>query len=200
MVGWHQGLNGCEFEQTQGVDEGYGSLVCYSPWGSQSQTPLSDWKQQALSLCPKSNQLIYPDHLISFKFTFTNFLHLSITVSSDHHYHFPRLREEPISSVPLTLLLLKYMASPPHCSQINIFCLKLFNAPLIAMMMRHATCILAYKSLRGLASAYLLGLVPSLFVPHFWACVDVFCLEGAHSPLSWRSPETSLRSILWVSV
>jgi len=51
---------------------------------TKSQTPLSDWKQQPLSLCPKSNQLIYPDHLISFKFTFTNFLHLSITVSSDH--------------------------------------------------------------------------------------------------------------------
>ena len=57
---------------------------------TKSQTPLSDWKQQPLSLCPKSNQLIYPDHLISFKFTFTNFLHLSITVSSDHHYHFQK--------------------------------------------------------------------------------------------------------------
>ena len=86
------------------------------------QARVLEWGAVAFSI-------IYPDHLISFKFTFTNFHRLSITVSSDHHYHFPRLREQPISSMPLTLLLLKYMASPPHCSQINIFCLKLFNAP-----------------------------------------------------------------------
>ena len=33
MVGWHHGLNGHEFEQTLGVGEGQGSLVCCSPWG-----------------------------------------------------------------------------------------------------------------------------------------------------------------------
>ena len=33
MVGWHQQLNGHEFEQTQGDGEGQGSLVCCSPWG-----------------------------------------------------------------------------------------------------------------------------------------------------------------------
>ena len=33
MVGWHRGLNGHEFEQTLGVSEGQGSLVCCSPWG-----------------------------------------------------------------------------------------------------------------------------------------------------------------------
>ena len=33
MVGWHQQLNGQEFEQTLGDSEGQGSLVCYSPWG-----------------------------------------------------------------------------------------------------------------------------------------------------------------------
>ena len=31
MVGWHHQLNGHEFEQSSGDDEGYGSLVCYSP-------------------------------------------------------------------------------------------------------------------------------------------------------------------------
>ena len=35
MVGWCHQLNGHEFEQTQGDSEGQGSLVCYSPWGSQ---------------------------------------------------------------------------------------------------------------------------------------------------------------------
>ena len=33
MVGWHDRLNGHEFEQTQGDSEGKGSLACYTPWG-----------------------------------------------------------------------------------------------------------------------------------------------------------------------
>ena len=35
MVEWHYLLDGHEFEQAPGVDEGQGSLVCCSPWGSQ---------------------------------------------------------------------------------------------------------------------------------------------------------------------
>ena len=33
MVGWHQGLDGHEFEQALGVGNGQGSLTCCSPWG-----------------------------------------------------------------------------------------------------------------------------------------------------------------------
>ena len=33
MVGWHQHLNGHEFEQTLGDSEGQGSLAYCSPWG-----------------------------------------------------------------------------------------------------------------------------------------------------------------------
>ena len=33
MVGWHHRLNEREFEQTQGVSEGQGSLVCCNTWG-----------------------------------------------------------------------------------------------------------------------------------------------------------------------
>ena len=33
MVGWHHQLSGHEFEQTLGVSEGQGSLVCCSSWG-----------------------------------------------------------------------------------------------------------------------------------------------------------------------
>ena len=33
VVGWYYWLNGQEFEQTLGDDEGQGSLVCCSPWG-----------------------------------------------------------------------------------------------------------------------------------------------------------------------
>ena len=30
MVGWHHWLDGCEFEQAPGVDDGQGSLACCS--------------------------------------------------------------------------------------------------------------------------------------------------------------------------
>ena len=33
MVGRHHQLNGREFEQAPGDDEGQGSLACFSPWG-----------------------------------------------------------------------------------------------------------------------------------------------------------------------
>ena len=33
MVGWHHRLDGQEFEQAPGDDEGQGGLVCCSPWG-----------------------------------------------------------------------------------------------------------------------------------------------------------------------
>ena len=33
MVGWHHRLDGHEFKQAPGVDDGRGSLVCCSPWG-----------------------------------------------------------------------------------------------------------------------------------------------------------------------
>ena len=33
MVGWYHRLNGHEFEQTPGDNEGQGSLACCSPWG-----------------------------------------------------------------------------------------------------------------------------------------------------------------------
>ena len=35
MVGWHHWLSGHEFEQTPGVGDGQGGLVCCSPLGSQ---------------------------------------------------------------------------------------------------------------------------------------------------------------------
>ena len=42
MVGWHQRLNGYEFEQTPGVGDGQGSLACSFCGAAKSQTQLSD--------------------------------------------------------------------------------------------------------------------------------------------------------------
>ena len=45
MVGWHHQLNGHEFEQAPGVDDGQGSLACCSPWGRKESdiTELLNW-------------------------------------------------------------------------------------------------------------------------------------------------------------
>ena len=42
LVGWHQQLDGHEFEQALGVGDGQGSLVSFSPWGHKELTQLSD--------------------------------------------------------------------------------------------------------------------------------------------------------------
>ena len=42
MVGQHHQLNGHEFEQAPGDSSGKGHLVCYSTWGSQGRTQLSN--------------------------------------------------------------------------------------------------------------------------------------------------------------
>ena len=52
MVGWHHGLNGHEFEQVPGVDDGRGGLVCCSPWGHQE----SDTTERAAQGGQRSDQ------------------------------------------------------------------------------------------------------------------------------------------------
>ena len=42
MVGWHHWLNGHEFEQTLGVGDGQGGLVCHSPWGHK-ESDTTEW-------------------------------------------------------------------------------------------------------------------------------------------------------------
>ena len=42
MVGWHHQLDEHEFEQTPGVDDGQGSLACFSAWVAKSQIQLSN--------------------------------------------------------------------------------------------------------------------------------------------------------------
>ena len=42
MVGWHNQLNEHEFEQTPGVGDGKGRLVCYSSWGHK-QSHMAEW-------------------------------------------------------------------------------------------------------------------------------------------------------------
>ena len=43
MIGWNHQLDGHEFEQTPGVSEGQGSLVCCSPWGRKELDTLREW-------------------------------------------------------------------------------------------------------------------------------------------------------------
>ena len=36
MVGWHHRLNGCEFEYTLGVGDGWEGVQCWNPWDLQN--------------------------------------------------------------------------------------------------------------------------------------------------------------------
>ena len=42
MVGWHQQLDGHEFEQAPGVGDGQGILECYNPWGCK-KLDMTEW-------------------------------------------------------------------------------------------------------------------------------------------------------------
>ena len=48
MVGWHQRLDGHEFEQALGNGEGQGSLVSCSPWGCRVRHDLVTEQQPQL--------------------------------------------------------------------------------------------------------------------------------------------------------
>ena len=52
MVGWHHWLNGHKFEQTPGVGDGQGGLVCCSPWGREESdtTEWLNWTELMLDL------------------------------------------------------------------------------------------------------------------------------------------------------
>ena len=39
MAGWHHRLDGHEFEQTSGVSDGQGGLVCSDAWGRKESDP-----------------------------------------------------------------------------------------------------------------------------------------------------------------
>ena len=49
MVGWHHRLDGREFEQALGVDDGQEILMFCSPWGSQRVSSVQFSSVQSLS-------------------------------------------------------------------------------------------------------------------------------------------------------
>ena len=53
MVGWHQQINGHEFQQAPGVGGGQGSLACCSPWGRKEldTTEWLNWRKLLNSRC-----------------------------------------------------------------------------------------------------------------------------------------------------
>ena len=56
MVGWHRRLDGHEFEQTLGDDDGQGSLECCSPW-SREESDMTERLNNWISLSCHSLQL-----------------------------------------------------------------------------------------------------------------------------------------------
>ena len=100
MVGWHQRLNGHEFEQGPGVGDGQGSLVCCSPWGCRVR---HDWETKLTDSLISSVQemqllQILTQTVIFIHFYFNHFSHcvlishcifiLKIFKSIDTWYYF----------------------------------------------------------------------------------------------------------------
>ena len=58
MVGWHQGLDGHEFEQALGVGDGQRGLACCSPWGSKESDTAErlNWTDSNTSQIPVGMQ------------------------------------------------------------------------------------------------------------------------------------------------
>ena len=51
MVGWNHSINGHEFKQTLGDNEGQKSLECCSSWGCRVRHDLANEQQQQSLLC-----------------------------------------------------------------------------------------------------------------------------------------------------
>ena len=50
IVGWHHWLNGQDFEQAPGAEDGQGNLACCSPWGHKGSdaTEWLSWTDEIL--------------------------------------------------------------------------------------------------------------------------------------------------------
>ena len=110
MVGWHDRLNGHEFEQTQGDSAAKGSLECCSPWGckeSDTTEQLNNNKitvlikpcrvqgganDVSLDICPRMRKkVVLPTACFSFVYTNKVLLvlgaepsHLPVCISHEH--------------------------------------------------------------------------------------------------------------------
>ena len=64
MVGWHHRLDGHEFEQASGVDDGQGSLACCSPWGRRQSdtTELLNWTELLALRVPRWGPQKFPGY------------------------------------------------------------------------------------------------------------------------------------------
>ena len=58
MVGWHHRLDGHEFDQALGVDDGQGGLMCCSPWGRKELDTTEGLSRTELIIIYRTNSTI----------------------------------------------------------------------------------------------------------------------------------------------
>ena len=117
MVGWHHQYDGHEFEQAPVVGDGYGSLVCCSPWGCKeldTTKPLTRTK-----FYPWAWELFHP-HLISVQDLVLSFC-LLLTHTSIHNKEIFNFHSDlgwTFHLLPLlphwTINLCSWKPTPPH--------------------------------------------------------------------------------------
>ena len=65
MVGWHHWLNGHEFEQTQGDNEGQGGLACCSSWGHRESDTTKWLNNKPASQCLCRDPLVHCEEFLN---------------------------------------------------------------------------------------------------------------------------------------
>ena len=94
MVGSHHWLNGHEFEQALRVDDGQGSLVCYSPWGHKEsdRTEQLNWTKPRVSwICL---MILTVPCILSLKFfSLCNIQQLSLVETPKHSFLLLEVKE-----------------------------------------------------------------------------------------------------------
>ena len=81
MVGWHQWLDGHEFEQAPGAGDGQGSLAYSNPWGCADMTEGLNWTEPIQILTFKTKQTL--DQKLVFIFYLSSSYHQTSTLWND---------------------------------------------------------------------------------------------------------------------
>ena len=82
MVGWHHRLDGHEFQQTPGIDDGQGNLLCCSPWGRKELDVT--WRMNN-SMYDSQMQLVYKNRVIMLHILFCNLLSFLLPRYNGHY-------------------------------------------------------------------------------------------------------------------
>ena len=217
MVGWHHQLNGHEFEQDLGVDDGQGGLACCSPWRHKEldMTERLNWTDTEVlpnllilvyyvSDCKSPSPLNYQSQLILPSNIFISFTSLSAATALIQNLIFFWISSSNHGKVFLTCLSSCRWVSfqPGLCPANSVVCKKNSSTSSLTLILNVSTKILKlfYKAHPQTRPSSLPAFlfcsfgVPAIshFVPTMLHHGSAACLLSVFSSLSsmldWQKP------------